>query len=42
VEVQPWRGVVFAAVFAAGIFACVFALMRRHVAASPLAGGSHG
>jgi RsiW-degrading membrane proteinase PrsW (M82 family) len=45
VAVQPWRGVVFAAVFAAGIFACVFALMRRHVAASPwsgLAGGAGG
>jgi RsiW-degrading membrane proteinase PrsW (M82 family) len=39
-EVQPWRGVAFAAVFAAGVFACVFALMRRHVAASPLAPGA--
>ncbi len=39
-DVQPWRGVAFAAIFAAAVFAGVFALMRRHVAASPLAGGS--
>jgi RsiW-degrading membrane proteinase PrsW (M82 family) len=35
--VQPWRSVAFAAVFAAAVFAVTFALMRRHLAASPLA-----
>lgn len=43
--VQPWRGVAFAAGFAAAVFVATFALMRRHLAASPhpldgLAGGS--
>jgi RsiW-degrading membrane proteinase PrsW (M82 family) len=41
-EVQPWRGLAFAAVFAGAVFAATFALMRRHVAASPLRGGAHG
>jgi RsiW-degrading membrane proteinase PrsW (M82 family) len=36
--VQPWRSVAFAAVFTVAVFAVTFALMRRHLSASPLAG----
>jgi RsiW-degrading membrane proteinase PrsW (M82 family) len=39
-EVQPWRGVAFAAVFAGVVFGGVFLLMRRQLAASPRAGGA--
>jgi RsiW-degrading membrane proteinase PrsW (M82 family) len=38
--VEPWRGVLFAALFSAAIFAGMFVLMRRHLAASPLAPGA--
>jgi RsiW-degrading membrane proteinase PrsW (M82 family) len=34
-NVEPWRGVAFAAVFAGCVFAATFVLMRRHLAASP-------
>lgn len=34
-RVEPWRGVAFAAVFAACVFGGTFALMRRHLAVSP-------
>jgi len=37
--VRPWRGVAFAAGFAALVFAGIYVLMRRHLAASPLAPG---
>lgn len=34
--VEPWRSVAFAALFAAVVFAGTYALMRRHLAASPM------
>jgi protease PrsW len=34
--VEPWRSVAFAALFAAAVFAGTYALMRRHLAASPM------
>jgi protease PrsW len=34
--VEPWRSVAFAALFAAAVFAGTSALMRRHLAASPM------
>ena len=37
-EVQPWRGVAYAAGFAAAVFLITSLLMRRHLAASPHAG----
>ena len=46
--VQPWRGVAFAAVFAAAVFGVMLVLVRRHLDASthvghagPAAGGAH-
>jgi RsiW-degrading membrane proteinase PrsW (M82 family) len=35
VEVEPWRAVALAAIFAAVVFAAVFALMKRLLAISP-------
>jgi RsiW-degrading membrane proteinase PrsW (M82 family) len=35
--VEPWRGVALTAVFAAVVFAATFVLIRRHLAASPMA-----
>ena len=37
--VEPWRSVAFAALFAIAVFAGTYALMRRHLAASPMAPG---
>ena len=40
--VQPWRSVAFATVFAGAVFAITYALMRRHLAASPMATADRG